>query len=73
FMQSLMLAATEQGLGSCAQGALGLYRSPIEKHFKIPKNYHLLCGVALGFETGHKVNGFQPEKMKAADLMIPAR
>ncbi|MDX1670462.1 MAG: nitroreductase family protein, partial [Limnobacter sp.] len=25
FMQSLMLAATEQGLGSCAQGALGLY------------------------------------------------
>lgn len=73
FMQSLMLAATEQGLGSCAQGALGLYRSPIEKHFKIPEKYHLLCGVALGFETDHPVNQFQPEKMKAADLMIQSR
>lgn len=73
FLQSLMLAATEQGLGSCAQGALGLYRSPVEKHFKIPENYHLLCGVALGYETDAKVNSFQPEKMKAEDLMIPSR
>lgn len=73
FMQSLMLAATENGLGSCAQGALGLYRSPIEKHFKIPENYHLLCGVALGYETDHPVNQFQPEKMKANDLMIESR
>lgn len=73
FMQSLMLAATAEGLGSCAQGALGLYRKPVEKHFKIPVNYHLLCGVALGYEDEAPVNKFQPEKMTSKDLEIPKR
>lgn len=73
YLQSLMLAATEAGLGSCAQGALGLYKAPVAKHFSIPENYILLCGVALGYEADHPVNQFQPEKMKGADLCIAPR
>lgn len=71
YLQSLMLAATNAGLGSCAQGALGLYRSPLDAHFDIPPQYKLLCGVALGFEADHPVNRFQPEKIKGHELVIP--
>lgn len=73
YLQSLMLAATNAGLGSCAQGALGLFRSPLDKHFDIPKQYKLLCGVALGYELDVPVNKFQPEKIKASELLLPSK
>ncbi len=73
FLQTLMLAATDQGLGSCAQGALGLWRSPLEKHFRIPARYQLLCGLSLGYRADATVNTFQPEKLPASALRIPAR
>lgn len=73
FLQSLMLAATNEGLGTCAQGALGLFRSPLDKHFDIPKQYNLLCGVAIGYELDVPVNKFQPEKIAASELMLPKR
>ncbi len=73
FMQSLMLAATNEGLGTCAQGALGLFRSPLDKHFDIPKQYNLLCGVAIGHELDVPVNKFQPEKIAVNELMLPTK
>lgn len=71
FLQSLMLAATNEGLGNCAQGALGLYRSPLDKHFNVPAQYKLLCGVALGYEAEHVVNTFRPKKIKHEELTLP--
>ena len=71
FMQSLMLSATNKGLGTCAQGALGIWRSPIDKHFKIPKDYKLVCGLALGYPTEDKVNDYKPNKINLTDLKIP--
>jgi nitroreductase len=73
FLQSLMLAATNEGLGTCAQGALGLFRSPLDKHFDIPEQYNLLCGVAIGYELNVPVNKFQPEKIGVSELMLPKR
>ncbi|GLQ32407.1 nitroreductase [Litoribrevibacter albus] len=73
FMQSLMLAATNKGLGSCAQGALGMWRSPIEKHFKIPKDYKLVCGLALGYPDEHEVNQYRPGKINLDELLIPEK
>jgi nitroreductase len=68
-----MLAATNEGVGTCAQGALGLFRSPLDKHFNIPSQYHLLCGVAIGYELDVPVNKFQPEKITASALILPKR
>jgi len=72
-LQSLMLAATNKGLGTCAQGALGIWRSPIDKHFKIPKEYKLVCGLALGYPEENKVNSYRPEKLDLEELLIPAK
>ena len=71
FLQTLMLAAVDEGLGSCAQGALGLWRSPLERHFEIPAHYQLLCGLSLGYpDPDAPVNGFQPDKLPAEALTL---
>lgn len=72
FIQSLMLAATDAGLGSCAQGALALWRSPVAERFAIPEPYKLLCGVALGYPLAEApVNRFCPERRTVAEILLP--
>ena len=71
FMQTLMLAATDRGLGTCAMGALGIWRSPLDKHFAIPREYKLVCGMALGYPQDDVVNQYRPEKVRLDDLVIP--
>jgi nitroreductase len=73
FLQSLMLAATDEGLGSCAQGALALWRSPVAARFEIPKQYKLLCGVSLGYPLDQPVNRFKPDRRSVAEIMLPPR
>jgi len=70
-MQSLMLSATNKGLGTCAQGALGMWRSPLEQHFNIPEGYKLVCGLALGYPTDDIVNTYRPNKLGLDELLIP--
>lgn len=70
FLQSLMLAATDRGLGSCAQGALALWRAPVERHFDIPADYQLLCGVSLGYPADEPVNRFRPERRGLEELAL---
>ncbi len=70
FMQTLMLAATDHGLGTCAMGALGIWRKPLDNYFKVPKHYKLVCGMALGYPADDKVNSYRPEKMAMSDLLI---
>ncbi|WP_299079704.1 nitroreductase [uncultured Paraglaciecola sp.] len=73
-MQSLMLSATNLGLGTCPQGALGMWRSPLETHFDIPKGYKLVCGLALGYpKEDEQVNDYRPEKLALSDLIIPSK
>lgn len=73
-MQSLMLSATDKGLGTCPQGALGMWRSPLEQHFDIPDGYKLVCGLALGYpKQDDKVNDYRPQKIALSDLLIPGK
>jgi nitroreductase len=73
YAQSLMLAATEEGIGSCAQGALATWASPVKKHFRVDKEYKLILGVSLGYEEAHVVNQFQPERAPLQDMMFKPR
>ena len=68
-----MLAATDAGLGTCAQGALGLWRSPLEQHFQLPDNYKLLCGLSLGYEADTRINQFRPDRQPLDALLIPEK
>lgn len=50
FLQSLMLAAVEEGLASCAQAALGEYPAVVKAALGYPDDCILLGGMALGYE-----------------------
>ena len=57
YAQTLMLALTARGIGSCAQGALGLFPDIVRQHLDVPANYKLLFGVSFGYEdAGVKAN-----------------
>lgn len=50
FIQSVMLAALEEGLGTCAQAALCDYADIIKTELHIEKETILVCGMAVGYE-----------------------
>ena len=70
-MQSLMLSATNKGLGTCAQGALGMWRSPFEQHFNIPKDYKWGGGGEGGEKKEERGKKYRPNKLGLDELLIP--
>jgi len=73
FMQSLMLAATAQGLGTCPQAALAMWKSPIKDAFKVEDGYKLICGISMGYPSEHPVNSYQPKKRNMEEVLLPIR
>lgn len=68
FLQNLMLAASANGLGTCAQAALATWSGPVKQHFDIDPDYKMICGLSLGYPTDHKVNQFRPPKRTIEEL-----
>jgi nitroreductase len=63
FLQSIMLAATEEGLASCPQAALGEYPKIVKETLGYPDESILICGMALGYEdTKAKVNSYRTSR-----------
>lgn len=70
FLQSLMLAATAEGLATCAQGALAEYSSIIKETLNIPKETILLCGMALGYEdTDAPINQYRTPRLDLEEFV----
>lgn len=60
FLQSIMLAAVDQGLATCAQAALAEYPELIRRELGYSDDYVLVCGMALGHEdTAAAVNQYR--------------
>jgi nitroreductase len=49
FLQSLMLAAADAGLDTCAQAAWRHYHDVIRPLCRIPENEIVVCGMSLGY------------------------
>jgi len=50
FLQSVMLAATDQGLGTCPQASVADYPELIKSELGYSNDSILLCAIALGYE-----------------------
>ncbi len=50
FLQSIMLAAVEEGLATCPQAALGENSQLVKEFLGYPEETILVCGMALGYE-----------------------
>lgn len=65
FIQSIMLAAVEEGLATCAQAALGQYPKLVKEHLGYEDHMTLLCGMALGYEdTAAPQNNYRTDREK---------
>ena len=66
FLQSVMLAATEQGLATCPQAALAEYPAIVKQQINYDSNKILLCGMALGYEDAEAaVNSYRTPRNTA--------
>jgi nitroreductase len=50
YIQSLMLALTAHGIGSCAQGSMRSYPDLVRETFPGNENTHILVGLSFGYE-----------------------
>jgi len=63
YIQSLMLAAIEKGLGSCPQEAWMLRHKTVREHFQIPDELEFYCGLALGYpDLDHPINNYRTQR-----------
>lgn len=63
FLQSVALAATEEGLGTCFQEAWAMLRGNLARHLDLPDEHVVWCGMALGHvDTDHPVNRLRSER-----------
>lgn len=49
FLQTLMLALVERGLGSCAQVSIAHFADVVREQLEIPDEMTVLCGLAIGY------------------------
>jgi nitroreductase len=72
-MENLMLSAHAHGLGTCAQGALSIWDDAVREKFDVPKQYRLLCGLAIGYPSDAKINSFEANRIDQSEILIPLR
>lgn len=49
FLQTLLLALAERGVGSCVQVSIALYPEVLRAELDIPDHESVLCGVSIGY------------------------
>jgi nitroreductase len=49
FLQTLVLALTERGLGTCVQVSIAAYPEILRAQLGIPDDLRVLCGLAIGY------------------------
>ncbi len=63
FVQSVMLAAREEGLHTCPQAAWAPFHRVVRGHLGVPETQTLICGLAVGYaDPDAPVNAFRPER-----------
>jgi nitroreductase len=69
-MENLMLSAHGHGLGTCAQGAVNIWDDVVRQEFDIPKDYRLLCGMAIGYPSDSPVNSFKAHRIGTDEILF---
>ncbi|MDH5634106.1 MAG: nitroreductase [Gammaproteobacteria bacterium] len=69
FLQSIMLAAVEEGLATCPQAALGEFPEIVLQTLGYPEDWLVIGGMALGYEdTDALVNSYRTPREEIASF-----
>jgi nitroreductase len=50
-----------------------LWADSVRAEFEVPEGYKLLCGIALGYPSDHKVNGFKADRLPISDIKLKTK
>ena len=68
YAQSLMLAATEHGLGTIPAMTLTVFPDILHRELQIPENLKVTIGIAIGYtDTENAINNFVSERSPMAE------
>lgn len=68
--QTIMLTATDMGLGTCALGSLTEYPDVVKSTLEISDDYMLIGGMALGYpDMDHPSNSFRTEREPLENIL----
>ncbi|ETS79161.1 hypothetical protein PFICI_09014 [Pestalotiopsis fici W106-1] len=71
YLQTLLLALTARGVGSCAEVAVAGYADLIKQEVCIPDNLAVICGLAIGYEDPeHAVNKIRPGRLPVSETTV---
>jgi nitroreductase len=63
YVSNFVLAARSFGVASIAQAALAAYPDVVRKHFGLPSERWVVCGIAFGYaDSEHPVNRFRTDR-----------
>lgn len=63
YVQSFLLAAESLGVACIPQAALASHTDFVRRHFNLPDERRVLCGISFGYEdTAHAANSFRTSR-----------
>ncbi|MFT4120549.1 nitroreductase [Bradyrhizobium sp.] len=70
YVSNFMLAAQALGLGTIPQAALARHSGLIRRHFDLPDDRRVVCGISFGYaDDAHKVNSYRTSRASVADTV----
>jgi nitroreductase len=70
-MQTICLVAEERGVATCMQEAWGMVRETLARHFNLPDNEMIYCGMALGYEdTDAPINSLRTDRAPVDEIAV---
>ncbi|HEV2153829.1 nitroreductase [Bradyrhizobium sp.] len=70
YVSNFMLAAQALGLGTIPQAALARHSGLIRRHFNLPDDRRVVCGISFGYaDNAHKVNSYRTSRATVADTV----
>lgn len=70
FVAVFTQAATAQGLGTIAQGAIAAQAPFVRDFFELPEDEWVLCAISFGYpDTNHPANAFRTDRAAVGDVV----
>ncbi|MFY9957381.1 nitroreductase [Bradyrhizobium sp.] len=70
YVGNFILAAQALGLGTIAQAALARQSGLIRRHFNLPDDRRVVCGISFGYaDHAHKVNSYRTSRASVTDTV----
>jgi nitroreductase len=70
YVSNFVLAAQALGLGTIAQAALARHSGMIRRHFALPDDRRVVCGISFGFaDHAHRINSYRTSRAGLAETV----